>query len=1331
MKLLLIDTDVEGYERIAASIQLDVRVVYFDRHVDTFSSLSEKCAAAAEGAGPITLGIVQHGDVYAPYYKLLETQAIPARVADVESSDHQLETWYELVQFYKTLGVAAIDLISCGLWANPGWVYVLTTLEKKLGIDFRASANMTGNIASGGDWVQESDGVNIQDVYFTEGIREYVGLLYSGQLPPDVDAALQSELIGNYVILSTSDSISVAINTRGGINRWSGSYKQQASREYIRGMIQRLGTNTLTIPAANISDFRNSVVSGGNYISQPYDILVYYPTINITSTAGTLEISGFPTNSLNYVCIELPIGLPVTLTESSTIVATLFFDGVSVYYGADASAARINVGTRVTLGSKVLSGVAIGSLTGLGGPLILPPIFPNVAQVFWSDTAGNLNVPGNLVAQTLNGPIVTDTISFPTTNIALGIEAGATNQGAAAVAVGYQAGSTDQGAEAIAIGPGAGPISQQTQAITLGQGAGNNNQGVGGIAIGWKSGETNQNDYSIAIGDSAGNSAQQSMSIAIGLSAGNTNQDMNSIAIGHEAGSIRQYKGCVAIGTFAGTNDQLDRTIAIGNQAGYTGQQSDSIALGTSAGFETQGSSAVAIGTTAGQNIQGVQSVAIGLAAGQNNHGAYSVAIGAQAGLSATGAYNFAVGSNAGLNLTNTQAVAIGTNASGSNAPTGPGTIAIGPNAGYSAQGSYSVAVGLGAAQLDAGVETVAIGTAAGYQDQGAGSVAIGAGAGMESQGLGAIAIGAGAGGISGTSWTIGAGFPTTPGTQIGDLFLDTITNFYYEWDEIEWIFVGPIQGSSQGDYAIAIGKAAGGTNQPSGSIVLNASGSTLDPPNAGLFVSPVRNDSTQTQPVCFDLTTNEVYFTDPIVIPEKSYNIAAVTYQANDTTVKTASLPFSQRTRIRDVDFVAAASEFTTTDLDLTFGKTEAPLLVATGFGPNTLAYSTDGISWTGLGTSIFSSIVQAVAYNGILWVAGGDGSANQLAYSYDGITWIGLGLSPTLQRVESVLWNGKIWMALTNSAYILTSNNGINWTILSFRPSGGVLDLSWNGLYWIVCATNGFNISYDGINFTFYSFTLFLPYQVTWNGALWVAVGDGSSTSNTIAYSYDGLNWSGLGKTIFSTSGSSVEWNGTIWVAVGSGTNTIAYSYNGINWVGLGTSIFSTSGNTVTWTGTRWYAIGSGTNTIAYSYNGVNWIGLGNILFTTGIDIKANTRRPHVINISRNALVACGSGTNPLIWSADQGLSWNVSPNGGLMTTWNHVAWNGKLWVAVGSGVNTLAYSYNGINWIGLGQTIFTEKGIDLDYDGTEWIAIGSGTNEAARSADGISWVGLGTIF
>ncbi len=69
------------------------------------------------------------------------------------------------------------------------------------------------------------------------------------------------------------------------------------------------------------------------------------------------------------------------------------------------------------------------------------------------------------------------------------------------------------------------------------------------------------------------------------------------------------------------------------------------------------------------------------------------------------------------------------------------------------------------------------------------------------------------------------------------------------------------------------------------------------------------------------------------------------------------------------------------------------------------------------------------------------------------------------------------------------------------------------------------------------------------------------------------------------------------------------------------------------------------------------------------------------------------------------------------------NEVATNGKLFVAVGEGsVNTIAYSSNGINWIGLGTFIFSRSGNTVNWTGNEFIARGNGIT--ATSNDGINW-------
>jgi len=75
--------------------------------------------------------------------------------------------------------------------------------------------------------------------------------------------------------------------------------------------------------------------------------------------------------------------------------------------------------------------------------------------------------------------------------------------------------------------------------------------------------------------------------------------------------------------------------------------------------------------------------------------------------------------------------------------------------------------------------------------------------------------------------------------------------------------------------------------------------------------------------------------------------------------------------------------------------------------------------------------------------------------------------------------------------------------------------------------------------------------------------------------------------------------------------------------------------------------------------------------------------------------------------------------------------VAWNGSLWVAVGQGTYSIAYSHDGITWIGAATTIFSNGGSDVAWNGSLWVAVGDGAggNTIATSTDGITWIGQGS--
>ena len=114
----------------------------------------------------------------------------------------------------------------------------------------------------------------------------------------------------------------------------------------------------------------------------------------------------------------------------------------------------------------------------------------------------------------------------------------------------------------------------------------------------------------------------------------------------------------------------------------------------------------------------------------------------------------------------------------------------------------------------------------------------------------------------------------------------------------------------------------------------------------------------------------------------------------------------------------------------------------------------------------------------------------------------------------------------------------------------------------------------------------------------------------------------------------------------------------------------------------------------------------------------------------------VAVGYGRNTIAYSIN-GQYWYPSNNSvGIFSYGYGIAWNGSIWVAVGGGTNSIAYSSDGINWTGSNNSlgIFSSYGSGIAWNGSIWVAVGGGTNSIAYSSDGINWTGSNnstTIF
>ena len=210
------------------------------------------------------------------------------------------------------------------------------------------------------------------------------------------------------------------------------------------------------------------------------------------------------------------------------------------------------------------------------------------------------------------------------------------------------------------------------------------------------------------------------------------------------------------------------------------------------------------------------------------------------------------IGTNAGNTGQQTYGLAIGYGAGQTNQD--QGGVAVGSFAGGNIQGSQSTAVGYAAGKNNQGYWGVAVGRNAGEEYQGAGAIAVGGGTATYNQGQSAIAIGEGAGLTAQAQYAIAIGYQAAGNnTSVAAQSQYAIAVGYRAGQNKQnqgAIGIGyQAAQHNQGLYSIAIGFAAGdGTGnigQPNNSIVLNSSGSNLQPNVANsLFISSIRNDS-------------------------------------------------------------------------------------------------------------------------------------------------------------------------------------------------------------------------------------------------------------------------------------------------------------------------------------------------------------------------------------------------------------------------------------------------------------------------------------------------------
>jgi hypothetical protein len=263
-----------------------------------------------------------------------------------------------------------------------------------------------------------------------------------------------------------------------------------------------------------------SVVAGSAALTVNTDVATGIVTITNAAPAG---------NTFGSIIVEGDSSFPIVANSPGANFKVNSGEGITLTKDTTTDTLTITIDPVFDLRGSVFaddSTVMVDAVSGTLRGIFIGSVFTDSStQIIDGNTA---TVYGNIEATTLR---------TADTKIALGENAGRTNQTTGAIAIGVQAGEINQGLS-VAIGTGAGQGSQGFMATAIGGAAGVASQGTYAVALGANAGSTSQGAYAVALGPDAGRLTQGLYAVAIGRKAGETTQPAGSIIINASGGAL-------------------------------------------------------------------------------------------------------------------------------------------------------------------------------------------------------------------------------------------------------------------------------------------------------------------------------------------------------------------------------------------------------------------------------------------------------------------------------------------------------------------------------------------------------------------------------------------------------------------------------------------------------------------------------------------------------------------------------------------------------------------------------------------------------------------------
>ena len=264
---------------------------------------------------------------------------------------------------------------------------------------------------------------------------------------------------------------------------------------------------------------------------------------------------------------------------------------------------------------------------------------------------------------------------------------------------------------------------------------------------------------------------------------------------------------------------------------------------------------------------------------------------------------------------------------------------------------------------------------------------------------------------------------------------------------------------------------------------------------------------------------------------------------------------------------------------------------------------------------------------------------------------------------QLNAIVWTGTQLVTAGAPGFVLTSPDGLAWSVHASGPAGVVNALAWAPeLGLLVAVGSGIWTSSDGITWVANAGVGHSFSAVAWSGTRFVAVGDKGIGSVAMYASPDGFTWTQQDPATAQVL-DAIVWNGAQFVATGNAT---VVSADGLHWTLSPDTSSAWTG--IAWSGTKFVKVAFIGATVSTSTDGLHWTSAPPFPVSIWGVIWANNR----------FVAVGGTGASAFAFTSKDGVSWATATVGPVQSpyssrTFRAVAWTGARLVGVGDPVWT----------------------------------------------------------